>query len=205
MQQPRNAPPGEPAPAATVALARPAASGAGIEVLLLRRNTSLVFHGGHWVFPGGRIDAADFGGAAETGRLYSAARKAALRETREETGLEIDAGRLIHVGHWTTPPGLARRFSAWFFACTVSRERAVQIDGDEITDYRWLSPRQALQDDREEKLVLPQPTRVTLSDIGVYENLAQLEQGLKNRPIRIFPPDSDHYRPTEMGCPPRAG
>ena len=205
MRQSRNAPMREPVPAATVALVRPAASAAGIEVLLLRRNAKLVFHGGHWVFPGGRIDAADFGGQAQTERLYSAALKAALRETREETGIEIDANRLIYMGHWTTPPGLPRRFSTWFFVCPATRRSAVKIDEDEITDYRWLSPRQALQDAREEKLVLPRPTRVTLSDIGVYETLADLEQGLKNRPIRVFPPNSNHYRPTEMGCPARAG
>ncbi len=205
MQQPRNAPVREPVPAATVVLAREADSGDGIEVLLLRRSATLVFHGGHWVFPGGRVDSADFDGEAESGQLYSAALNAALRETREETGLEIEAGRLIHVGHWTTPPGLPRRFSTWFFVCPVSRQAEVKIDQDEITDYRWLSPRQALQDAREEKLVLPRPTRVTLSDIGIYENLADLEQGLRNCRIRVFPLESDHYRPAEMGCPARAG
>ncbi|MYA67115.1 MAG: NUDIX hydrolase [Gammaproteobacteria bacterium] len=205
MQQQQNAQVREPVPAATVVLARQADPGDGIEVLLLRRSARLVFHGGHWVFPGGRIDSGDFGGEAEAGQLYSAARKAAIRETREETGLEIDADQLIHVGHWTTPPGLPRRFSTWFFVCPVSRQARVKIDQDEITDYRWLSPRQALQDAREEKLVLPRPTRVTLSDIGVYENLADLEQGLRNCRIRVFPPDSDHYRPAEMGCPAKAG
>ena len=205
MQQQQNAPAREPVPAATVVLARQADSGGGIEVLLLKRSAKLVFHGGHWVFPGGRVDAADFGGEAESGRLYSAALNAAMRETREETGLEIEADRLIHVGHWTTPPGLPRRFSTWFFVCPVSRQSEVKIDEDEITDYRWLSPRQALQDAREEKLVLPRPTRVTLSDIGVYDKLADLERGLRNCRIRVFPPASDHYRPTEMGCPPRAG
>ena len=33
---------------------------AGVEVLVLRRDTNLAFHGGSWVFPGGRVDPADF-------------------------------------------------------------------------------------------------------------------------------------------------
>lgn len=190
----------EPVPAATVVLARQADSGDGIEILLLKRNARLVFHGGHWVFPGGRVDSGDFeeaGGALE----YPAARKAAVRETREETGIEIDEDRLMHMGHWTTPAGLPRRFATWFFVYPISGSASVKIDHDEISDYRWLSPRQALQDAREEKFVLPRPTRVTLSDISVYENLEALEHGLGNCRIRVFPPDSDYYRPAEMGCP----
>lgn len=55
----------KPVPAATVVLVREAESTTGIEVLLLLRNSSLAFHGGHWVFPGGRIDAEDFGESGE--------------------------------------------------------------------------------------------------------------------------------------------
>ena len=49
-----------PAPvraAATVVLLRE--SGARLEVLLTRRSAQLAFMGDLWVFPGGRLDAAD--------------------------------------------------------------------------------------------------------------------------------------------------
>ena len=82
----------EPVPAATVVLVRETQQQTDIEVLLLRRNSQLVFHGGHWVFPGGRIDAEDF--ALSGGDLeYPAARKAAVRETKEEAGIDIDEDR----------------------------------------------------------------------------------------------------------------
>ena len=45
-------------PAATVVLVRQGDS--GIQTLLLRRNSALRFAGGNWVFPGGRIDKADY-------------------------------------------------------------------------------------------------------------------------------------------------
>ena len=34
-----------------------------LEVLLARRSSKLAFHGGAWVFPGGRIDPDDYAGA----------------------------------------------------------------------------------------------------------------------------------------------
>ena len=44
-------------PAATVILLRDGED--GLETLMLRRNSKLAFAGGHWVFPGGRVDADD--------------------------------------------------------------------------------------------------------------------------------------------------
>ena len=49
-----------PVPAATVVLVRETEQDSGLQVLLLQRNSRRDFHGGHWVFPGGRIDEADF-------------------------------------------------------------------------------------------------------------------------------------------------
>jgi glyoxylase-like metal-dependent hydrolase (beta-lactamase superfamily II)/8-oxo-dGTP pyrophosphatase MutT (NUDIX family) len=79
-----------PIPAATVVLTRPAASGAGLEVLLTRRPPSMAFAPDMHVFPGGRIDAAD-----EDPRLLTrcvpaspdVAAVAAIREAFEEVGL----------------------------------------------------------------------------------------------------------------------
>jgi len=51
--------PVDPPPPAAVMVFRPSASGP--EVLFLRRNPKLAFHGGYWVFPGGRIDPGDYG------------------------------------------------------------------------------------------------------------------------------------------------
>ena len=98
-----------PVPAATVVLVRQSEQGSGLEILLLQRNSRLVFHGGHWVFPGGRIDELDYSNTA--GNLeYPAAKKAAVRETQEEAGIKISESQLIHTAHWTTPPKMPRRF-----------------------------------------------------------------------------------------------
>ena len=49
-------------PAATVMLVRDTGAGRGgsLEVLMLRRHPEAVFAADAWVFPGGRVDDADF-------------------------------------------------------------------------------------------------------------------------------------------------
>ncbi|HJO11809.1 MAG: NUDIX hydrolase [Gammaproteobacteria bacterium] len=209
----------EPVPAATVVLVRDAAvvkktvvnkavvkktaaneiAADGIEVLLVQRNSKLVFHGGHWVFPGGRIDQGDFP-EGDNNPEYLAAKNAAVRETREEAGIEIKDTDLIHTAHWTTPPNLPRRFSTWFFICPLSKPVAVSVDNDEILDYRWLSPAAAIAEAESGQLVLPRPTLTTLKDLLPYANLQQLVEGINQASIRIFPADSPYYcAPHEKG------
>lgn len=188
----------QPVPAATVVLIREAQS--ELEVLLLRRNSKLVFHGGHWVFPGGRIDQSDFSDADE-GLEYPAALRAAVRETREEAGIELEAERLIHTAHWTTPPKLPRRFSTWFFICPITEPVAVTVDNDEILEHRWISPKAALEQASRELIVLPRPTAVTLQGLQQHTSMDQLHAELAQGKIHVFPEDSSYYRPAEMGCP----
>lgn len=85
--------PVEPVPAATVVLARD--GDAGLEVLLLKRHRSSGFVPGAYVFPGGRVDAADADDAAlaRFDGLPSPLRPdgpywvASVREAFEETGV----------------------------------------------------------------------------------------------------------------------
>jgi len=79
-------------PAATVVIFRRAEAGPP-ELLMVQRSRAMRFAGGAAVFPGGKVDPADYALAA---RLCSngdaeiaAARIAAVRETLEETGLVI--------------------------------------------------------------------------------------------------------------------
>ncbi|MBG92312.1 MAG: NUDIX hydrolase [Chloroflexi bacterium] len=191
----------QPVPAATVVLARESEVHPDIEILLLKRNSRLVFHGGHWVFPGGRIDAKDF--KRSRGDLeYPAALKAAVRETREEAGIEISEEHLIHTAHWTTPPKQPRRFSTWFFVCPLYEHVSVRVDNDEILEHRWITPVKALAEADAESLVLPRPTRVTLQDIALHQTLKELVAAATEGNIRVFPKDSKHYHPVKMGYSP---
>jgi len=82
-------------PAATVVIFRRDPAGKAAQLLMVERSASMNFAGGAAVFPGGRVDDADFdfatrlGAIDEDARDEIAARIAAVRETIEETGLVI--------------------------------------------------------------------------------------------------------------------
>ena len=157
----------------------------GVETLLLRRNSRLAFHGGAWVFPGGRIDAEDRDGLADEDEV-GAARKAAVREAREEASLQLDADDLVLFARWTTPPGPPKRFRTWFFAAR-SPGGAVQVDGGEIHDHTWVSPDAALAAQRAGEIELPPPTFVTITELHGHSKTDAALAALAGEP-RIHTP-----------------
>lgn len=144
-------------PSATVILLRDAAP--GFEVLLVQRSERLDYHGGAWVFPGGRIDREDFEGADEV--TLAVARRAAARELAEEVALAVEPQGLVWQARWTTPVERPKRFVTWFFLARASRTDA-RVDGSEISAARWITPGAALDAQRRGEIVLPAPTFVTL-------------------------------------------
>lgn len=177
-------------PAATVVLLRDGAS--GIEALLLRRNSTLAFHGGAWVFPGGRVDEED----APTGAdlfAVDASRAAAAREAAEEAGVMIDPEGLLAFAHWTTPPGAPRRYATWFFMGTLEALHAITVDGGEIVSHQWATPQQALALQRDGEIELPPPTFVTLTRLASYATSRAAIHGFGGEPIARFAPRIARY------------
>ena len=146
-----------PGLAATVILLRQAAGGP--EVLLIERPASMAFAPGVHVFPGGRVDPED-ASATDADDRGAAARalgdnlppeeavavhRAAIRELREEAGIEITGiDRLIPIAHWTTPRFMPRRFSTWFFVADLPADADPIFAPDEVAAHRWLTPAGAL-------------------------------------------------------------
>jgi 8-oxo-dGTP pyrophosphatase MutT (NUDIX family) len=173
-----------PIPSATVILLRDAEN--SLETLLLRRNSKIAFHGGAWVFPGGRIDPEDHSAGKED--LFTAARQAAVREAQEEAGLTIAVEELTWLSHWTTPEGRPERYSTWFFIAASKQHDAVQIDGDEIHDHRWMTPHEALAAQRTGEIELPPPTFVTLTKLSAYQTPGNALSAFSTRAPEIFVP-----------------
>jgi 8-oxo-dGTP pyrophosphatase MutT (NUDIX family) len=149
-------------PSATVVLFRE--HDAGGEILLVQRSGRLDFHGGAWVFPGGRVDEHEETAAA--GDVLAAARAAAVREVMEETGLTVASNALVTISRWTTPVQAPKRFLTWFFLAPVDARAEVRVDGREIVASRWVRPEAAIAEHCAGRLDIPPPTFVTLKASG---------------------------------------
>tara|TARA_R110002072_G_scaffold138109_2_gene281135 strand:+ start:23184 stop:23960 length:777 start_codon:yes stop_codon:yes gene_type:complete len=83
----------QPIPAATLVIFRGGREGADPELLMVVRSRKMSFAGGMAVFPGGRVDPADYDLGRQLARGEDpeelAHRIAAIRETLEETGLAV--------------------------------------------------------------------------------------------------------------------
>lgn len=180
----------EPRPASTVVILREAEN--DLEVLLLLRNAALSFKGGHWVFPGGKVDPQDYPVGQEE-EHYIAALNAVVRETQEEAGISIQAESLTHISHWTTPEGGSRRYSTWFFVCQLHEHGAICVDNDEILDHQWMSPVQAVAACEAGELKLPVPTVKTLRKIAPHRDFKALSVYLASSEVYVFPPESPFY------------
>ena len=174
----------QPRPAATVVLIRDGQE--GLETLMLKRNKALIFAGGVWVFPGGAIDPADW--EARDGSEADAARAAAAREAREESGLDIDADTMVQISHWTTPVAEPKRFYTWFFLALAPEEPEVVIDGSEIHDHSWMSISEAIAAHDAGELGLFPPTIMTLRALQGYMTAEDAMIGIAARdPYDVLP------------------
>jgi len=177
--------PPEPKPSGTVVAVRDGAG--GLEVLLLERAHRAGKEGPYpWVFPGGKVEAADR--EASGSDPARAARQAAVREAQEEAGLVLAPTALLAISRWITPPITPRRFDTWFFLARVEPTAGVRVDGSEIGRHRWLGPAAALAAQEAGELGLAPPTFVTVSWLLGHADTESLRAALAAAPLVTFRP-----------------
>lgn len=159
-----------PRPAATVVVVRDAAE--GFEVLMVRRNDSVAFMAGAYVFPGGRVDDADLQRAG--GDEAAAFRLAAVRELEEEASVRVSAADLVLIAHWVTPEIEARRYDTRFFLVRLPEGQQATHDASETTELAWMTPRDAIQRCERGEILLPPPTWTTLKRMQRHPTVSDL-------------------------------
>jgi 8-oxo-dGTP pyrophosphatase MutT (NUDIX family) len=164
-----------PRPAATVIVLRGGAD--ALEVLLVQRNPAARFMGGAWVFPGGAVSADE-----DT-------RDAAIREVREEAGIELPRpDELVPFSRWITPAEVKTRFDTWFFLAPLPGGASPRVDGSEVVDARWYAPAAALEAARGGQLLLVFPTIKHLEQLSGFPSVEALLMHARGREVRPVQP-----------------
>ena len=159
-----------PREAASVVVLRGGAD--ALEVLLVQRTHDARFMPGVWVFPGGAVDAGE--------DLTTAA----LRELREEAGLDADAGDLVPYSRWITPEAVRIRFDTHFFLVAAPPGAEPRIDGTECIDATWLTPADALDG----RLELVFPTVRHLEQFAAFPSADALLDHARGQEVRPVVP-----------------
>jgi 8-oxo-dGTP pyrophosphatase MutT (NUDIX family) len=171
-----------------------------LEVLLLKRNSTLKVHGGNWVFPGGKVDAEDYRAinhtpsdidlrnppALSSEDYLSLVTQTALRETQEEAGLSLPTDSLQFYSRWLTPKAIKKRFNTCFFIAKAASSK-VTVDGSEIVDHQWISPSKGLALHHKGEIKVPPATYVSLLQLSHFEHAQTAIDLLCQKPI--------YYRP----------
>lgn len=172
---------GEPKPSGTVVVLRDRDA---LEVLLLQR-AARDEGPGPWVFPGGKVDAADRRPDASE---EADARRAAVREAREEAALALAPEALVPISRWITPEISPKRFDTWFYLCRLDAGQQVRVDGLEIGDHRWLAPADAIAAHQRGAIRLAPPTFVTISWLTEFRSSEQALATWAPRALPVFEP-----------------
>ena len=201
-----------PRDAATVLMLREGKD--GMEVLMLKRHTDSKDLGGAFVFPGGKRDEADGSaealanlrhdvnqlhaqlGEPELDPLHAASLfVAALREAREECGLQLQASDLQAWTRWITPrmPSLmSKRFDTRFFLARAPHAQTAVQDNHETTEILWATPRNALIQYWNGEIVLAPPQIMSLSHLCLFNSVEQaLQEAAQRTPPVIMPEPFD--------------
>ncbi|MBL0715804.1 MAG: NUDIX hydrolase [Desulfosarcina sp.] len=171
-------------PSATVILLREGAC--EVETLLLRRNLGADPFAGAWVFPGGTIEASD-GPLRKEEEWPPAARQAAVRELCEEAGLELAAEHLVPFSRWISPTSMPRRFRTWFFLAAAPAG-TIRLSPQEVSAYRWMTPRQVLAAHQSQTMTLFPPTWVSLNELTTIETVSRTLSTFARRPPAVYNP-----------------
>jgi 8-oxo-dGTP pyrophosphatase MutT (NUDIX family) len=160
----------------------------GVEVLLVRRSPEASFMPGVWVFPGGVVeDDEPVGPVAErqaVDREELAHRACALRELREEAGIELPVeAELRPWSRWITPELVPVRFDTRFYVALAPPHSPPRPDGAEITEAAWLSPHRALDRHGHGELSLVFPTIKHLESLLPYASAAEVLAAAGERSI----------------------
>ncbi len=116
------------------------------------------------------------GASARSAREGLLAGRSTMADVAEELDLRLRTDLLVPIGHWTTPPIMARRFDTRFFVAELPDGVEPTFETDEIVGHRWETPRAALDAMAAGDLAMWVPTSATLQQLEHVTGLAEIRR-----------------------------
>ena len=100
--------------------------------------------------------------------------EAVLEQMCQTEKLTLATERLAYLAHWITPKIEKRRYTTRFFIAISPSGQEGLHDGSESVNSLWIKPEEALEQQKEGKLLLIMPTIKNLESICGYANVEEL-------------------------------
>lgn len=97
-----------------------------------------------------------------------------IEEMCQAEKLTLATERLAYLAHWITPKIEKRRYTTRFFIAISPSGQEGLHDGSESVNSLWIKPEEALEQQKEGKLLLIMPTIKNLESICGYANVEEL-------------------------------
>jgi 8-oxo-dGTP pyrophosphatase MutT (NUDIX family) len=196
---------GEAIPAATLIVMRER-DGGPPDLLMVERPRTMSFAAGAMVFPGGRIEPEDRLGSVD---LETAARRAAVRETAEETGLEVPLDGLVPFARWRPDFVRHKRFDTFFFLALCPDDAGeLQPQPGECERAEWMTAREVLRQVEVGTASAIFPTIRNLERLALFGSFEEAAAHALAHPVEIITPwieEQDGERwltiPSHLGYP----
>ena len=122
-----------------------------------------------------------------------------------EHGARLDTDALAPWVRWITPrrPSVMnKRFDTRFFLAAVPPAQEARHDDFEVTEARWLTPRQALQQYRAHEIDMAPPQIVSLLHLMQYRDVAHAMADARSRTPPLIEPQPADTAETRVLCYP---
>lgn len=101
-------------------------------------------------------------------------KKISFRDMLEKENLTPAVEKFFYMNRWITPPLFPIRYDTRFFAVVVPEDQVISHDGNELVEFQWMTPGDALEKYRTNEVKLVMPTIRTLEFLSKFKTSSEV-------------------------------